>query len=126
MQKSKLSLLVVIALAACVVVGIVAYNIGTNSTMKSISESIAKDDEVGIAINRSDLEKPSLVDGSIYVTGHKSPDADTVCSSIAYARLLNALGYDAQPVVAGRINNKTAYILDQLHRALKRCGGRGI
>ena len=112
MQKSKLSLLVVIALAACVVVGIVAYNIGTNSTMKSISESIAKDDEVGIAINRSDLEKPSLVDGSIYVTGHKSPDAGTVCSSIAYARLLNALGYDAQPVVVGRINNETAYILE--------------
>ena len=108
MQKSKLSLLVVIALVACVVVGIAAYNIGSNSAMKSISESVAEDDEIGIAINRSDLENLSLVDGPIYVTGHKSPDADTVCSSIAYARLLNALGYDAQPVVAGRINNETA------------------
>jgi Inorganic pyrophosphatase/exopolyphosphatase len=46
------------------------------------------------------------------VTGHKSPDSDTVGSSIAYAALLQALGYDSQPVVLGDINNETKYILE--------------
>ena len=46
------------------------------------------------------------------MTGHKSPDSDTVCSSIAYATLLQALGYDAHPFVLGSVNHETQYILD--------------
>lgn len=71
------------------------------------------DDELRVRINRSDLETMELVDGPIYVSGHKSPDADTVCSAIAYANLLNKLGYDARPVVLGDINKETEYILKQ-------------
>ena len=52
------------------------------------------------------------IDGTIYVTGHKSPDADTVGCSIAYAALLRKLGYDAVPVVLGDINNETRYVLE--------------
>ena len=48
--------------------------------------------ELNYKLNRSDLDGLGTVDGTIYVTGHKSPDADTVGSSIAYAALLRKLG----------------------------------
>ena len=31
----------------------------------------------------------------IFITGHKNPDTDSICSSIAYAALKQELGYDA-------------------------------
>lgn len=71
------------------------------------------DDETRVRINRAELETLELVDGPIYVTGHKSPDSDTVCSAIAYANLLSKLGYDARPMVLGDVNDETAYILEQ-------------
>lgn len=40
-----------------------------------------------IKINRSDLDGLGDICGTIYVTGHKSPDSDTVGSAIGYARL---------------------------------------
>ena len=67
--------------------------------------------ELDILLNRSDLEGLGRIEGTIYVTGHKSPDSDTVGSSIAYAALLRALGYDAVPVVLGPINHESEYIL---------------
>lgn len=48
----------------------------------------------------------------IYVTGHKSPDTDTICSSIAYAKLLQLLGEDAVPIRAGELNKETAFALN--------------
>ncbi len=67
--------------------------------------------ELNYKLNRSDLDGLGTVDGTIYVTGHKSPDADTVGSSIAYAALLRKLGYDAVPVVLGELNAETRYVL---------------
>ena len=64
-----------------------------------------------ILLNRSELEGLDEIKGTIYVTGHKSPDSDTVGSSIAYASLLRALGYDAIPVLLGKINHESAFIL---------------
>ena len=64
-------------------------------------------------VNRSDLERLNKIEGPIYVTGHKSPDSDTVCSSIAFAALLQQLGYDAQAVVLEEVNKETRYILDE-------------
>ena len=49
----------------------------------------------------------------IYVVGHKEPDTDTVCSSIAYASLLQALKYDAKAVLPGRLNAETNYALQK-------------
>ena len=49
----------------------------------------------------------------IYVVGHKEPDTDTVCSSIAYASLLQALKYDAKAVLPGRLNAETKYALQK-------------
>ena len=68
--------------------------------------------ELNYKLNLSDLYGLGEIDGTIYVTGHKSPDSDTVGSSIAYAALLQKLGYDAIPVVLGNINNETKYILE--------------
>jgi len=71
-----------------------------------------KEKELEIQLNRSELEGLGEIEGKIYVTGHKSPDSDTVGSSIAYAALLQKLGYDAVPVVLGPVNHETAYILE--------------
>lgn len=68
--------------------------------------------ELDILLNRSDLEGLGEIEGTIYVTGHKNPDSDTVGSSIAYAALLRALGYDAVPVVLGPVNHESEYILE--------------
>ncbi len=68
--------------------------------------------ELDQRLSLSELDGLGEIDGTIYVTGHKSPDADTVCSSIAYAALLRQLGYDAVPVVLGEINKETGFILE--------------
>ena len=68
--------------------------------------------EKEILLNRSEWDALGEIEGPIYVTGHKSPDSDTVGSAIAYAALLRALGYDAQAVVLGSVNHETQYILD--------------
>ena len=47
-----------------------------------------------------------------YIFGHKSPDTDTVCSSIALSYLKNALGDNTEAKVLGNINNETKYVLD--------------
>ena len=72
-----------------------------------------KEQELNVLLNRSELEGLGNVEGKIYVTGHKSPDSDTVCSSIAYAALLQKMGYDAIPVVLGGINKETEFILKE-------------
>lgn len=65
-----------------------------------------------ILLNRSELEGLGEIKGTIYVTGHKSPDSDTVGSSIAYASLLRSLGYGAIPVLLGEINYESAFIIE--------------
>ena len=50
----------------------------------------------------------------VIVTGHKSPDTDSICSAIAYAELKNILnggGYKAMR--AGDINKETEYVLNR-------------
>ena len=51
----------------------------------------------------------------IFVTGHKNPDTDSICSSIAFAKLQQLKGVDAVAVRAGDINKETAYALDYFH-----------
>ena len=62
-------------------------------------------------INRQSIAKLQVADGPIYVIGHRSPDSDTICSAIAYARLLKLLGYNAQAAANGKPNNESSYIL---------------
>ena len=91
-----------------VAVGAAGILIGRNMA----ASKYQAEQELNYRLNRSDLDGLRKIEGIIYVTGHKSPDSDTVGSSIAYAALLRALGYDARPVVLGSINNETRYILE--------------
>lgn len=48
----------------------------------------------------------------VYVSGHKNPDTDSICSAIAYSYLLNAKNkYNAVPVRLGEVNRETEYVL---------------
>lgn len=48
----------------------------------------------------------------IQIFGHKSPDTDSVVSSIALSYLKNKLGFVTVPRVLGDINNETKFVLD--------------
>jgi manganese-dependent inorganic pyrophosphatase len=50
-----------------------------------------------------------------YVTGHRNPDTDSICSAIAYANLKNKLGFNIEPVRLGKLNIETQFILDYLN-----------
>ena len=52
------------------------------------------------------MEKP------IYVTGHKNPDTDSICSAIAYAELKRKLGAEATAFRLGELNRETAFVLN--------------
>lgn len=47
-----------------------------------------------------------------FIFGHKKPDTDSVCSSIALAHFRNSLGDNAIPRVLGDINTETKFVLD--------------
>ena len=52
----------------------------------------------------------------VYVSGHRNPDTDSICSAIGYAYLLKALDrYNAIPVRLGEINRETEYVLKRFH-----------
>ncbi|HHY79179.1 putative manganese-dependent inorganic diphosphatase [Thermoanaerobacter thermohydrosulfuricus] len=50
---------------------------------------------------------------TVYVSGHKNPDTDSICSAIAYAYLKRiSEGINAIPVRLGPINRETKFVLD--------------
>ncbi|SCG83761.1 inorganic pyrophosphatase [Proteiniborus sp. DW1] len=50
---------------------------------------------------------------TIYITGHKNPDSDSICAALAYAEYKNANGdVNAIPVRLGEINRETRFILE--------------
>jgi len=52
----------------------------------------------------------------IYVFGHKNPDTDAVCSSIALAYLKKELGLNAEPrIISPTINKETEYVLKKFN-----------
>ena len=49
---------------------------------------------------------------SVYITGHRNPDADSICAAMAYAEYKNKTGDDHYiPVRLGEINRETQFIL---------------
>lgn len=48
----------------------------------------------------------------IYITGHRNPDTDSICSAISYSELKNKLGMNAIPIRLGDINRETQFALD--------------
>ena len=117
-MNKTLSRIITLLLAVCL--AFVAYQAGSSKTrdiyVKETEElqALVKDREELQMLNRSSIENMIVQDDKIiYVIGHKSPDSDTVCSAIAYARLLNLLGHEAKAVITAPVNNETAYILKQ-------------
>ena len=50
----------------------------------------------------------------VFVTGHKNPDTDSICSALAYANYLFTIGrYNAVAVRLGDINKETEYVLNR-------------
>ena len=96
----------------CVFILLVAAGLGGFLIGKqTVEKGYQKEKEATILLNSAELEALSEVEGTIYVIGHKTPDADSVCGAIAYANLLQQLGYDAVAAVPGNINYETEYIL---------------
>ena len=50
---------------------------------------------------------------SIYITGHKNPDTDSICSAIAYANLKRLCGVDAIACRLGELNTETEFVLNK-------------
>lgn len=97
----------------CVLLLLAAVGIGGFFLGKAReAERCRAEKELDILLSRSDLDGLGDIEGTIYVTGHKSLDSDTVGSCIAYAALLRALGCDAVPVVLGPLNHESEYILE--------------
>ena len=48
----------------------------------------------------------------IYITGHKSPDTDSICSALSYAELKRKLGYNAKAIRLGEVSRETQFALD--------------
>ena len=50
---------------------------------------------------------------TVFVFGHKNPDTDSICSSIAYAELKKKLGNEnVQPRRLGKINKESEFVLN--------------
>lgn len=49
----------------------------------------------------------------VYVTGHRHPDSDSICSAIAFAELKKHLGVNAIACRLGDINHETEYLLEK-------------
>ena len=49
---------------------------------------------------------------NVYAFGHKNPDTDSVTASIAISYLKNSLNVPCEPMILGKINNETKFVLD--------------
>lgn len=87
--KTMEKMLYAVCLAATVLLSLLSCNGDENWGVENFSEALA-------ALDWGEGT-------TTYVIGHKSPDTDAVCSAIAYAYLMNALGYSCEPRVAGRL-----------------------
>ncbi len=54
----------------------------------------------------------------IFVFGHRNPDTDSVCSSIALAHLKKQLGFNVVPKILSDINKETTFVLDYFNVSL--------
>ena len=115
MAEKKNKWLIPVFIIALIAAGIGGYLIGKDKGITETEASYQEEKELDILLNRSELEGLGDIEGKIYVTGHKTPDTDTVCGAIAYAELFRQLGYDAEPVVLGELNDETKYILKELN-----------
>ena len=48
---------------------------------------------------------------STFIFGHRNPDTDSICSSIALSYLKNCMGSNTVPKAIGHLNNETKFVL---------------
>lgn len=91
-----------VTLCFCGMLLLIACSTAQNAVIKSKSEP-------GAAY-RAILRSLDWGPDTTYVYGHKVPDADAACSSLGYAKLMRALGYNCKAKVSSPINRETEYI----------------
>ena len=106
---AKKTMVVICLLAVLCLLAAGGYFIGKDAGEKKVREA----QEQLYALNRESIEKIDIENGPVWVIGHRSPDSDTVCSAIAYARLLTMLGYPANAAITAPVNKESAYILEK-------------
>lgn len=110
MNNKTKSILIIIVVA--LLSGVIGFFAGQSATTKKIEEIYNEEKELSINLRRSSMEGFGDIEGKIYVVGHKQPDTDAVVSAMAYANLLRQIGYDAEAVIAGELNDETAFVLE--------------
>ncbi|MCR4949741.1 MAG: DHH family phosphoesterase [Solobacterium sp.] len=99
--------IVLSAAALCFAAG--GYYMGKNSGVSEMQKARAELYE----LNRVSIANMSIGEGTVYVIGHRSPDSDTVCSAVAYARFLTLLEYPAEARITEQVNHETEYLFRQ-------------
>lgn len=88
--------------------GILISSLGLFTACSSVDLPVVKPEQ-GAAF-RAMLKSLDWGTDTTFVYGHKTPDVDAVCSSLGYARLMRALGYNCKAKVSSATNRETAYI----------------
>ncbi|MCR5789346.1 MAG: hypothetical protein K6G83_05590, partial [Lachnospiraceae bacterium] len=85
-KANKQTFGIAILIVVFIVAGVGGYFLGVNQ----VQSQYKREQELNVILNRSDMEGMGEINGTIYVSGHKKPDSDTVGSSIGYAALLRS------------------------------------
>ena len=113
MDLKKIGIYTLLGLILVTCTAYISYDFGQKKGYSIKDEEYRNEREYIYTLNRSELEHLDVIGDKIYVIGHKSPDADTVMSAICWARLLNALGYNAVPMTSEKADLESLYILDK-------------
>ena len=124
MNKKTILIYILVGLLALGSIGYLSYNSGRD---KGYAEGMTKGEQQGYltaksesdrekenlqVLNRTELEKLDVTGDKIYVIGHKSPDPDTIISAIAWAKLLNELGFNAEARMTEEPDVESRFILE--------------
>ena len=92
-------------IAATLVCGLGVF---TSCSSDDYAEEVPKPEQG--AEYRAILKSLDWGQDTTFVYGHKVPDVDAACSSLSYAKLMRALGYNCKAKVSSPINRETQYI----------------
>ena len=110
-ESNNVKIVLAVLLAVCLGIG------GFFAGKTSGRNQALQEREQLYVLNRSSMAKLSVGDGPVYVIGHRSPDSDTVCSAVAYAKFLTLLGYNAEagvdvPPVLEDASGQSIFLVD--------------
>lgn len=94
---------------------IVDTSLANKTITDTVEKTIEKTDTLVKTENLHYLEAIKAIawpEGKVYTIGHQSPDADAVFSAIAYAALMDSLGYDVEARMTAKPNFVTSFIAD--------------